>query len=81
MSARVVVLREDESRMQSLGASFWIAAKNATLLNNHLQELINDTSFDVKVWQGNQAYLKVDKVDASEDVDKVVVLREVDSRM
>ena len=24
----------------------------------------------LKVWQGIQAYLKVDKVDASEDIDK-----------
>jgi hypothetical protein len=51
MSTRVVVLREVESRMQFLVAgdasSFRIAAKNATLLKNNLQELMNDTSFDV----------------------------------
>ena len=52
MSARVVVLREVESRMQFLVAgdasSFRIAVKNATLLKNNLQELMNDTSFDVQ---------------------------------
>ena len=47
-------MRKVESRMQFLGAgdasSFRIAAKNATLLKkkNNLQELMNDTSFDVK---------------------------------
>ena len=47
MSERVFVLREVESRMQFLEASFWIAAKNAILLENNLQGLMTDTSFDV----------------------------------
>ena len=42
-----VVLRKVESRMQFLGAgdasSFRIAAKNATLLKDNLQELMNET--------------------------------------